>query len=340
MVAAEVANAFLPCKEAANAANAAMHRALCASLHHLAETVAPDACARDLRFVAETCSSDRELPPEVYGWYYALCFPLLGGDVDGARGAVKKLANRPLGGSPDLKVHAIDHPDIAPMRALFLSRLDLRGEFALAAPTGQVQDVGRRLEDGLSLLRQTIPELYGELSVLVRRIILIATPDTGRPFDGAAVYQLWRLLFLNENRLADRIDLIETLIHEAVHIFLFGNTIETALTLNDPTETHYSVIRREKRPVDGVYHAMIVNARIVWAFSKLQERRDLFSVLERRRMAWTVDRHAEMYEQNKSVIAQYGKLSEIGERISQDAAACMDKILVDRHHALARLATR
>ncbi|MDJ0685420.1 MAG: HEXXH motif-containing putative peptide modification protein [Alphaproteobacteria bacterium] len=335
MVAAKGGSAFLPCKEAAIEQNASMCRALCASLLYVADTVKHAPYSPERRSAIESRVSIGDLAPEVFGLYYEACFKMLDGDVDGAGDIIDEIACMPFYGAEELQVHALDHPDIAHMRELFLSRLDLRGEFALSAPTANSVEVERRLTDALSVLRRSLPDLYGEMSVLIRRIILVGSSPIGKAFDGAAVYQLWRLLFLNENRLTDRLSLIETLVHEEAHIFLFGHTIETALTLNGSNERHYSAIRDEKRPIDGIFHAMIVNARIVWAFSLMRKRDDIFTPTELGRMAQIIRRHEFMYAQHKSVIHNHARLSEIGRRIFSDADAYMLSVPAGGRHARA-----
>lgn len=52
-------------------------------------------------------------------------------------------------------------------------------------------------------------------------------------------------------------------------ISLFGLTIDEPLVLNDDRELFASPLRDDPRPMDGIYHATYVSARMHWAMAEL-----------------------------------------------------------------------
>ena len=75
--------------------------------------------------------------------------------------------------------------------------------------------------------------------------------------------------FPQPRRHADPLSLLETLAHEAAHSLLFGIQISGALVLNPDHERYTSPLRVDLRPMDGVYHATFVSARMHFAMQEL-----------------------------------------------------------------------
>ena len=65
------------------------------------------------------------------------------------------------------------------------------------------------------------------------------------------------------------LSLLETLAHEAAHSLLFGIQISGPLVLNPDDARFASPLRVDLRPMDGVYHATFVSARMHFAMQEL-----------------------------------------------------------------------
>lgn len=61
---------------------------------------------------------------------------------------------------------------------------------------------------------------------------------------------------------------METLAHEGSHSFLFGLTMEEPLVRNPDDELFPSPLRQDRRPMDGIYHATYVSARMYYALDQ------------------------------------------------------------------------
>src|SRR6185437_8666871 len=81
-------------------------------------------------------------------------------------------------------------------------------------------------------------------------------------FDGASSFMLWGAIILNADRGDGPIGMAQMLAHESAHNLLFGFSADEALVENGPDELFSSPLRKDPRPMDGIYHATFVTARM------------------------------------------------------------------------------
>jgi hypothetical protein len=124
---------------------------------------------------------------------------------------------------------------------------------------------------GLDLLRRGAPEIADEFLAIVHQLVLLepTDPNARYNFDGGSSYQLWGALALNVEKPKPVVSMAETIAHESAHSFLFGHTIEEALVKNPDDELFRSPLRPDPRPMDGIYHATFVTARMHYALDRL-----------------------------------------------------------------------
>jgi HEXXH motif-containing protein len=147
---------------------------------------------------------------------------------------------------------------------------------------------------------------------------VVGPKDAKVHFDGGSSYQLWGALFLNVVRHKSRIDVIDSIAHESAHSRLFGLCTEEAPVTNPDEEVHPSPLRREKRPMDGVYHATFVSARMHWAMTRLLDS-GLLTEAERRLASEARDADRRNFESGYQTVAAHGRLTRTGQ-IAIDAA--------------------
>ncbi|MFC3087528.1 aKG-HExxH-type peptide beta-hydroxylase [Tabrizicola soli] len=120
-----------------------------------------------------------------------------------------------------------------------------------------------RLADGLGFLDRCWPEMAAEVSVLVKQVLVATGSQSATEhFDGGSHYQLWGMLILNPAFHRTPLAVAEVLVHEASHLLLFGFTTDEPLVLNPEADRYPSPLRRDPRPMDGIYHAAYVSARM------------------------------------------------------------------------------
>jgi len=173
--------------------------------------------------------------------------------------------------------------------------------------------------EGLALLQAGAPELHGEITGLLSEMLFAQAPvGSAMEFDGASHYQLWGLLLLNPSHHHTPLGIAEVLAHEAGHSLLFGLTIDEPLVLNDDDELFLSPLRPDPRPMDGIYHATFVSARMAWAMEALADS-GLLTNMEQRHARSEAAKDRENFSRGWQTVVQHGRLSATGAQIMENA---------------------
>lgn len=314
---------FMP--DAAHAARCdrAMHAGLADSLRHICEAsdgkVAFDRAAID-RLIGEIAEG-RRLPPNAFAIYYDLVPALIEGRLDEAHGLFGQLAQqRPI--EAPFRMLAIGEPAMADREERYLRLMnDDKAYTYVFLPPGSddLAAFRRQFASVMDLLERAVPEFVAELKALISELILVVGPKRAKVhFDGGSSYQLWGALFLNAVRHETRIDVIDSLAHESAHSRLFGLCTDEAPVTNPDDELHSSPLRVEKRPMDGVYHATFVSARMHWVMTRLIAS-GLLNDEERALAEEARDDDKRNFEKGYDTVAAHAQLTNTG-RIALNAA--------------------
>lgn len=322
---------FAPDGRRARALDRAMHRALADSLMHIVERcrggIEIDEAAL-LRVADGLRTGARYLPP-TFGLYYEAAGALLDGRNGDAETLLAALAReRPIDPARDgLRMVALGEPALAAHTERYqrMMESDPTSPFPFLPPPPDTAAAFRaRFQRGFALLERAVPELAAEVRAIVSEVILaVGTPMGGYTFDGGSSYQLWGGLFLNAESHETDVAIVELIAHESAHSLLFGFTIDELLVENADDELYDSPLRRDPRPMDGIYHATFVSARMHWAMSRLLESGllDEADVAEAHK-ARTADR--ENFETGYAVVARHGRLTRTGAALMSGARAYLD----------------
>jgi HEXXH motif-containing protein len=187
-------------------------------------------------------------------------------------------------------------------------------------------DFRRRLESGLDLLAAELPELAGEVRAIIRDFIIVAGDPTGEvQLDGGSHYQLWGALFLNGAFHQDDVSVVEVVAHESAHSLLFGFCTHEPLVLNEDEERYASPLRQDKRPMDGIYHATFVSARMHLAMSTLALSPRL-SAAERERALAAARLDLANFDAGYAVVEAAGRLTPLGRQLMDNARRYVETV--------------
>jgi len=273
--AAPVQRFFIPDGARARAMDAAMHRDFKLSLSYLASECRGklnfDALAAD-RLIARLDRGAR-MPPAAFAHYYALAFSLLDERTSDAEGSWRDLLGTPLA-KPGLRVTALEDPATSTLGALY-TRL-MRGEDGasdamMRSPPAEVaRNFERRFGEALELVGRAFPELAEEFTAIIREVVcVVGDPARTMQFDGGSHFQLWGALFINADFHPTPAAMMEVIAHESAHSVLFGFCTHEPLVRGDDEPRYASPLRGDPRPMDGIYHATFVSARMHLAMSRL-----------------------------------------------------------------------
>ncbi|MBS8225831.1 aKG-HExxH-type peptide beta-hydroxylase [Vannielia litorea] len=314
---------FAPNPARAEYLDARMHDELAASLSHLAEVTADTpGISAPLTEAAARIAGGLRVGPEAFGRYFHIAALLLEDLPDqvppnlAPLTAATSMPRPPLTTLPRGGAGEVD------------TLLDLRmGEDAANfAPSTEAKaaDLAERLAQGFALMQQALPDLHAELTAIIHRIVAAEGRKGAKTqFDGASHYQFWGLLLLNPAFHKTRLAIVEVLAHEASHSLLFGLTIDEPLVRNPDEDLFPSPLRIDPRPMDGIYHATYVSARMAWAMETLAAS-GVLSEAEKAEALEAARTDRANFAAGISVIDAHGDLSPTGAAIMQRARAWVE----------------
>ena len=114
------------------------------------------------------------------------------------------------------------------------------------------------------------------------------------------------------------------LVHEAAHQLLFGLAVDEPLVLNSINERYGSPLRTDPRPMDGIFHATFVCARMYYAYERLMQKTDsAFSQADREIVAQRLRDYRRKFFDGLETVRRFGRTAVKGDRILTAAADYM-----------------
>jgi HEXXH motif-containing protein len=278
--------------------------------------------------VADGLRAGQRYAPAVFGLYKEAVVAIAGDDLAAASGFLRRLgAERPLEATP--QIVALGDDAFAPHRSLLLAELGLETTLGCRVRDPEpaaVANFTARLAAARGLMARAVPDLANEFDALTTQIVLVGSdPTAARQFDGGSSYMLWGGLFLNIAFHPSEVALVEVLAHESAHMLLFGYAADEPLVNNDDEPRYASPLRIDPRPMDGIYHATYVSARMHWAMSQLVASDALGAAgRDQAEAAQAADRRN--FEDGYAVVAAHGDLTATGAAVMHAARAYMDAV--------------
>lgn len=218
--------------------------------------------------------------PWVFGLYAMVARQASRGELDTARQTFELLAEERHADAAD-DIIPLSDPRLAQEHrdaTQLLLDTDTERSFLPQAPSdGEFNACAAQIGAARDLLATGDPAFAAEINRLLRLIILAVpgSPDPVQAFNGASTFFLWGATTLNARSQQGIIKTIDTLVHEASHLLLFGLVAGGSLSNNDPAARYASPLREDPRPIDGVFHATFVATRVHRAMTRLRARPDI-----------------------------------------------------------------
>ncbi len=212
-------------------------------------------------------------------------------------------------------------------RLLWSMNHDPNTKFFMGPPSAElVKRFSQRVMSGYNLLTSVIPELAAEFDELVSDVILVVGDENANyQFDGGSSYLLWGGLFLNATSHENEVAMAEVMAHESAHILLYAFAADEALVKNPDEELFPSPLRIDLRPMDGIYHATFVSARMHWAMAQLISSGRLSdTALAAAKAACMED--LKNFWAGHEVVARHGQLTRTGYEVMQGALSYMESV--------------
>jgi hypothetical protein len=124
------------------------------------------------------------------------------------------------------------------------------------------------IQQGFDILKRRFPDFFQEAQELVSEILLLSA--TGIK-SGTSTYLFGMIYKDPSHNLARVTDVLDLIIHEQSHLYLHMLVNDNPLVLNPPSEEYESPLRKEKRPLIGIYHATFVLGRMIYVLGEAIE---------------------------------------------------------------------
>ncbi|HWM21698.1 MAG TPA: HEXXH motif-containing putative peptide modification protein [Ilumatobacteraceae bacterium] len=308
-----------------------MHSALADSLKYLT-TAVPELARRAGLTPAEVDKqlirlAEQRFAPHVFARYYELVPQVEAGQLDAAADHFGVIVRaEPLAGDRP-RICGIEDPPLREVADLYRSKLDTdpQTDFRLLQPDDAELDRAQRLLESASRrFEPVLSDGFAELRATVSEVI-VAVGEPGSPyqFGGASSYMLWGALLLNAQRMEDERAVTISLMHEAAHTLLFGQTIDEPLVLNGDDEFYDSPLRSDPRPMDGIFHATFVSARMHQALAMMLQS-DALSDDEREPTVSDQQLSERAFLDGLEVVREHGRLTPTGREVMAAAEAYMN----------------
>ncbi|MEO1305788.1 MAG: HEXXH motif-containing putative peptide modification protein [Pseudomonadota bacterium] len=319
---------FYPSAEQAKRFDAAMQFALRESVLNIAaqaQSVLPEHTLHAVQTWATSDPSARPTSPLGFGAFYDCIHALQTDNFTTANSLFNEIIDAaPASARPRITQLGEDYSPAAARRfqSFFKSEQTDASGFAPCSP----QDA-RRFSNALTIAMDSLakhcPDLFQEFEAIVREVVLVAPDGSSQDeFEGGTSFKLWGALFLNAQSEATPLELAITLAHEQGHAVLFGMCKDQMLVENSDDERYWSAIRQAKRPLEGIFHATFVSARMAYAAREIRSG----SALNRRdrdTAKQAIEQALEIYHDGVPTLAKHARFTSTGHLVFESMTAAM-----------------
>jgi hypothetical protein len=204
------------------------------------------------------------------------------------------------------------------------ANIDPQNPLSLVALTpAEFDRIAATTREALAFMDSGAPEVSGEVrSLLAEVVFACSAADADVAFHGISSFYLWGTVLLNAERHHTTLEVVQTLAHESSHMHLFAVALDSRLVENPEEERYQSPLRVDPRPMDGIYHAIYVTARMHYVLARLLASGALPAHHVQEAETGLVT-HVKAFREGYEVVSSHGKLTELGQELLSTAHAYM-----------------
>lgn len=172
------------------------------------------------------------------------------------------------------------------------------------------------------LIEQADLGLLEEMDGMVTQVVAaapLAKPDA-RLFGAASCMMLWGVILVNVQKHKTAVKLAEGLVHETTHHLLFALSKDEPLVVNAVNDSFNSPLRIDARPMDGIYHATFVLARLIYFYDRLLNL-NIFDENQSKELVDTRDDFKIRFNHGLNVVHKQADLTPLGKDLIASAEA-------------------
>jgi hypothetical protein len=192
-----------------------------------------------------------------------------------------------------------------------------------ALSSSEFDKVWRIADDAFGIFARVAPDIGAEIRALITEIVFVSgVPNESLHFDGATSFFCWGALFLNADAHRALVKMIDGLSHESAHAHLFSLSLGDSFVDNPDDELRPSPLRLDPRPLDGIFHATYVSARMYYAHSHLIES-GVLSKSEEAEARNALAASCTAFSDGFETLNNYASLTPLGRRVMDAARSYM-----------------
>jgi hypothetical protein len=131
-------------------------------------------------------------------------------------------------------------------------------------PSADFQQVKDSFQRGFEILQRSFSDFFKESQELISEVLVM----NAEGLKGGSSFDLFGMIYVSYlYKWKKTTEILDLITHEQAHLYVYLLNKDDPLVLN-PREMYESPLRKEKRPLMGVYHASFVLARICHVLSK------------------------------------------------------------------------
>ena len=185
----------------------------------------------------------------------------------------------------------------------------------LAISETEMMKTKEMISQAWKIIKQITPEAYKEAIILAPVIVVIKAKGL---ISFSEFNLLGNLHFADCSTKKYMVDYIEAIIHECAHTILFSFSAEDHIVLNDINQTYTSAIRKDPRPMIGIFHAFFVATRVILMFRKLINSNSHINIQEKERAKEILAQFTNVYQDSLQTIKEHGVLTEKAKTIMDE----------------------
>lgn len=184
----------------------------------------------------------------------------------------------------------------------------------LSLPSSEFEEVKASFCRGLKIFEEAFPDFFMEFQELVGEILLLKGKNL---YQGSST-DLFGMIYKSSDHKWEKLtDLFEFFVHEEAHLYLFLVNREDPILLN-PTDIYFSPIRKEERPLMGIYHANFVLARVCYVVEKALAR-NVIPVNERDYCVEFLTTYGDCFFEGLATVKAHAQMTSLGEALLESA---------------------
>ncbi|MBL8676509.1 MAG: hypothetical protein JNJ47_03660 [Alphaproteobacteria bacterium] len=219
-----------------------------------------------------------------------------------------------------LSLSDLDTCNLDSVKTIFSQEINREVEFFPLSSSG-FKAMQAALQRGLSIYKKAFPDFYEEFEELIGEVLLLKAKGLYQGSSTDLYGMIYKSFFHKWEKVTD---VFEFFVHEQSHHYLFIVNKTDSLLLN-PLDIHFSPIRKEKRPLMGIYHANFILSRVCYVLDKALVN-EVIPIEESSYCVEFLEKYKECFCEGLKTLETQGQFTPLGREILESATELVESI--------------